>query len=209
MPRTGPRTEEGKAIVSRNAMKHGLYGAPGVVVGDEQPGEWEAFHQDIVDDRNPEGPLETALASRVALLLWRLRRLHRAEAEAIQARIDHFHAVVEYERWTARLRRRRLREAGHPVGPEDEEEESTEQLKARAEQLIESAGFYATPPSPEEIEPAPLLPHSNDHTRFLQAEAHLNRQLTQTLHELEALQARRHGAAAPLARVSFAGLPGV
>ena len=38
-------------------------------------------------------------------------------------------------------------------------------------------------------------------------EAHLNRQLNQTLHELEAPQTRRHGGVAPLARVDVQGLP--
>jgi hypothetical protein len=40
-------------------------------------------------------------------------------------------------------------------------------------------------------------------------EAHLNRQLMQTLHELEALQSRRRGSPSPLARVDVHGLPGL
>ncbi len=39
-------------------------------------------------------------------------------------------------------------------------------------------------------------------------EAHLHRQLLQTMHELEALQARRQGHATPLARLDVAGGPG-
>lgn len=38
-------------------------------------------------------------------------------------------------------------------------------------------------------------------------EAHLHRQLLQTLHELEARQARRQGEQAPLARLDVQGVP--
>ena len=39
-------------------------------------------------------------------------------------------------------------------------------------------------------------------------EAHLNRQLLHTLHEIEAMQERRRGNSAPLSRVDVHGLPG-
>ncbi len=45
------------------------------------------------------------------------------------------------------------------------------------------------------------LPPASELEKFHVTEAHLNRQLTSTLHELEALQKRRHGEAAPLARL--------
>lgn len=50
------------------------------------------------------------------------------------------------------------------------------------------------------------LPHSEDTDKILRYEAHLHRQLMQTLHELEAMQARRAGEAAPLARLDVQGL---
>jgi hypothetical protein len=50
------------------------------------------------------------------------------------------------------------------------------------------------------------LPHSEDTEKILRYEAHLHRQLLQTLHELEAMQARRAGQAAPLARLDVQGL---
>ncbi len=52
-----------------------------------------------------------------------------------------------------------------------------------------------------------LLPAGPDLDKVVRYEAHLNRQLYQALHELEALQARRHGDVAPLARVDVQGLP--
>ena len=52
-----------------------------------------------------------------------------------------------------------------------------------------------------------LLPDSATLDKVMRYEAHLNRQLNQTLHELEALQARRQGGVAPLARLDVQGLP--
>lgn len=51
-----------------------------------------------------------------------------------------------------------------------------------------------------------LLPDAATLDKVMRYEAHLNRQLNQTLHELEALQARRQGGLAPLARVDVQGL---
>jgi hypothetical protein len=46
-----------------------------------------------------------------------------------------------------------------------------------------------------------ILPDGEDLQKIARYEAHLSRQMYQALHELEALQARRGGGAAPLARV--------
>ena len=42
---------------------------------------------------------------------------------------------------------------------------------------------------------------------LMRYEAHLHRQCMQTLHELEAIQARRHGERTPLARLDITGAP--
>lgn len=52
-----------------------------------------------------------------------------------------------------------------------------------------------------------LLPDETTLQKITRYEAHLCRLLYKTLHELEALQARRSGQAAPLARLDIDGLP--
>ncbi len=52
-----------------------------------------------------------------------------------------------------------------------------------------------------------LMPLGPELDKIMRYEAHLNRQLNQTLHELEALQVRRQGGVAPLARLDVQGLP--
>jgi hypothetical protein len=54
---------------------------------------------------------------------------------------------------------------------------------------------------------ARILPNDNELQKISRYEAHLSRELYKALHELEALQTRRAGGAAPLARVDVQGLP--
>jgi hypothetical protein len=52
-----------------------------------------------------------------------------------------------------------------------------------------------------------VLPPANELDKIMRYEAHLHRQLTQILHELEALQIRRKGGTSPLARLDITGAP--
>ena len=84
---TGPRTPEGKAVVARNATKHGIFAAVPVLPG-ECPDAWEAHRAGVVASLAPVGLLEVNLAERAALLLWRLQRLARYEAETVAAAME-------------------------------------------------------------------------------------------------------------------------
>jgi hypothetical protein len=84
---TGPKTPEGKAVVARNAVKHGIFATVPVVAG-ECPEVWEAHRAGVLASLQPLGTLELNLAERVALMLWRLRRLSLYEAAAIGAAVE-------------------------------------------------------------------------------------------------------------------------
>jgi hypothetical protein len=71
---TGPKTAAGKGRSSRNALKHGAYSALPVLPGLERAEDWEAHRSGILQSLAPAGNLEEALAERVALALWRLKR---------------------------------------------------------------------------------------------------------------------------------------
>jgi len=81
---TGPKTHEGKAAISQNAVKLGVYALCPVIKGLELPAEWEEFRLGIVQDLAPVGAFEHALAERVAGCLWRLRRVTSAEAAKLE-----------------------------------------------------------------------------------------------------------------------------
>jgi hypothetical protein len=64
---TEPKTDEGKATVSQNAVKHGLF-AESVIKG-ENEAEYEAFHDEMFAELAPVGMVELMLAERV-ISLW-------------------------------------------------------------------------------------------------------------------------------------------
>jgi len=79
---TGPQTAEGKAVVSQNAVKHGIF-AESVIQG-EDPADYEAFHDQFLAELAPVGTVESMLAERIVSLWWRLRRAERMQNEAIE-----------------------------------------------------------------------------------------------------------------------------
>jgi hypothetical protein len=83
---TGPKTAEGKAAVSPNAVKHGLF-ANSVVTG-ETEAEYAAFHGELLAELDPRGVMELLLAERVVSLWWRLIRAERMQNEAIEDMIE-------------------------------------------------------------------------------------------------------------------------
>jgi len=83
---TGPQTDEGKATVSQNAIKHGLF-TDSVIKGENQA-EYEAFHDQFLAELFPVGMVETMLAERLISLWWRLRRAERMQNQAIDSMIE-------------------------------------------------------------------------------------------------------------------------
>ena len=81
---TGPRTEEGKAASSRNAIRHGLASAQ-LILFDERREDFEHFYDDLRTAHAPSDAAEDGLVERIAMASWRLRRVWRAEAAAINA----------------------------------------------------------------------------------------------------------------------------
>ena len=77
---TGPRTAEGLAVSSKNALKHGLLSAEVVIPG-EYPAEFASFRQAMLDDLSLVGQLELMLADRIVGSFWKLKRSGRMENE--------------------------------------------------------------------------------------------------------------------------------
>src|SRR5829696_2675075 len=76
---TGPKTPEGKDVVSSNAMKHGLLSKEVLLPGEDEEALRE-LDERLRDELQPAGALEDLLVDRITSALWRLRRLGRVEA---------------------------------------------------------------------------------------------------------------------------------
>ena len=80
---TGPKTPEGKAIASRNAITHGLSARMPVIPG-ENEAEFQEYTERWLDDLKPVGAMEEFLAERIIGIAWRLRRVGQIEANLFQ-----------------------------------------------------------------------------------------------------------------------------
>jgi hypothetical protein len=81
---TGPKSASGKSRSRMNSLKHGLT-AKQIVIGDEDPTEFQELRDTLEEEFAPLAGLEAQLVDRLALLLWRLRRVPRFEASIIEA----------------------------------------------------------------------------------------------------------------------------
>jgi hypothetical protein len=88
---TGPRTPEGKAIVSQNAVRHGLR-ALKVLVTEEERAQFAVYRDRMLGDLAPVGPAEGELAERVVALAWQLRRAERVQNEAFATLYEEYAA---------------------------------------------------------------------------------------------------------------------
>ncbi|MBW8000605.1 MAG: hypothetical protein FVQ80_01110 [Planctomycetes bacterium] len=108
---TGPKTPQGKAIVSLNAVKHGLSAQLTLstlskvegsnvegttqpvlsssrdrdVISTESQADFDLYRQNFLDELDPQGPTESMLADRLITLSWRLKRVTKMQNQTIDA----------------------------------------------------------------------------------------------------------------------------
>ena len=80
---TGPRTASGKLASSKNALIHGLLSRE-MLVGGEDPADYDALLDSLVADFAPHGANEQMLVEKLAIALWKMKRLHGAEAATVK-----------------------------------------------------------------------------------------------------------------------------
>ena len=75
----GPKTPDGKAVASRNAVTHGLTSYSGLLPG-EKLEDFSDLRARVFAELAPDSAIEGEVAERIASLLWRLRRVPAFEA---------------------------------------------------------------------------------------------------------------------------------
>lgn len=83
---TGPTSDDGKAVSRMNATKFGLYSESPVLPNVENEDEWAEHRERTFASFEPDNYLEEALVERVAVTLWRFKRLVRFEREQVRNR---------------------------------------------------------------------------------------------------------------------------
>lgn len=87
---TGPLTEAGKAVVSANAIKHGIFTKTLIVsseIGQESEAEYQAILSNLNDCLMPCNQMESLLVEKIAVDFWRLRRTISFETGSISKHI--------------------------------------------------------------------------------------------------------------------------
>jgi hypothetical protein len=79
----GPRTPQGKAISSRNAIRHGLTSVAPVLPSEDQA-EFERFQSNFITQYDPQDCEDTAIVAAYVDTMWRLRRVPVHEAKLIK-----------------------------------------------------------------------------------------------------------------------------
>lgn len=80
---TGPKSAAGKRASSRNALKHGVLSQQAVADHEDRKA-YEALLGQLIEEYAPEAALECTLVERLSILIWREKRLAKAEAERLR-----------------------------------------------------------------------------------------------------------------------------
>ncbi len=96
---TGPKTTNGKEVVSKNAIKHGIFTKDLIVSSDienESADEYQSILNNLVDCLLPCNQMESLLVEKIAADFWRLRRTIRFEtgsiARAVESLLSEFYS---------------------------------------------------------------------------------------------------------------------
>lgn len=83
----GPKSNEGKAAVSMNALKGGVYSRL-VVLPNENPAHFEELENQFYSDLKVQGLVEHSLARELAVFTWKRMRLERLEQQEMIRRLS-------------------------------------------------------------------------------------------------------------------------
>ncbi len=168
---TGPTTTQGKTVVSRNAVKHGLY-ADDIIINSpylkENKAEYDLLLSSLIDELKPIGRFQEYLVCKIANCLWRSRRAIIAETAQINRQLKNVNADLRLDSILDRLRDRPDDTPKTPKTPEDESQALSNLIGIRS------------------------IPNESFSFNILRYEMRLDRQMTRAYRLLKHLQFQRH-----------------
>jgi hypothetical protein len=84
---TGPKTDEGRAVVGTNALKHGIFSRH-VILDGESKKDFDSLKQEFYNQFQPQGLLENLFWERALTAAWRLSRVTQMESMLINHAAD-------------------------------------------------------------------------------------------------------------------------
>ncbi len=188
---TGPKTEDGKAAVRPNALKHGMLSRQ-TLLPDEDGAALTELAESLRADLQPVGALEDTLVDLITARLWRLRRLGHVEA-----------AIFDWQLYAIRVKRSfmedRASDRASELDMDDDDWVSRDDEKHREDLLRDKAARDAAARDLQEKSDTIGLAfirdasHTNAFSKLSRYETGLVRELFQFLHELQRRQASRTG----------------
>jgi len=183
----GPKTPEGKAVSSLNAVKYGFFARDPLLPG-EGADAFHKFSAPLLASLAPASDVEQMLANRIVDAAWRLRRFPRIEAEILTSQM--WKDVAKQARTYA------VELMGHTTldpkdAPKSERENCREAIQLEQDAIRASV-------SPDTSMGRAFIHDAKTEgalTRLSHYEASMERGLFRSLHELQRLQAARAGQA--------------
>ncbi len=170
----GPKTPQGKARSSLNALKHGFWSRDLVnplIDGKRTVADFNALLAQLIADAKPSGKLEEILVEEIAACYWRLRRALRFESA---------------NAWRNEELDRFDDDNDDPLSFPSIDAEEAWRERDRQTSTIRDAGLDRL-----------VLPASDDLTQILRFETVLKRSLFRAIDNLRRLQAARRRASSP------------
>jgi hypothetical protein len=184
---TGPKTEEGKTVVSQNAIKHGILSSQTLLPWEESR-TLEELGENLRAELQPKGELEFVLIDRIVSLIWRLRRAGRIES-----------AILAVEQHEADLKRAYAEVSSYVKRPSSPYDTKPEKFKILDQQKYNEARQKEVEVfSRKNGEGATLgrcfIKQADNLMALHRYETTIERSLFKALHELQRVQAMRLGA---------------
>jgi hypothetical protein len=188
---TGPKTEAGKEVSRRNAVRHGLT-AETVIGALEDAEDYKAFEAAVMADYDAQSAVERELVLRLASLLWRLRRATAMEAGLFEIQAGH---LLEYRQARQLLPSSRgvFHAAFGRTDPGGGEPHALSQKALNKIQAVVTSGLNSDGPAVELARSFLRLANLPNFAldRLSRYEASLWRQASQILYALEVLDRRK------------------